>query len=185
MAGIRGTGGEVLEDSVAEGRVREAAHTGEHARRRDWHELRPRHAVIAGPGHVDGLPIVGGRLVGGDRDVNVPGRVHGRVHVLDHRSGVTWRRQGYRLGEALPAIARDGDPDLRRGSVEDRPGRVDVILIAVARNLVDRDPLLVLHATEGLGRRVGETFEGLAAVALHPVPPEVVAVGDADVRVRV
>src|SRR5262249_15566267 len=108
VAGIGGAGREVLEDPVTEGRVRQTA-PGHHARRGDGHEPRPGDAIIGGPRDVDGLLVVGRRLVRGDGDVDVPGGIHGGGDVLDHGPGVAGRRQGYPLREALAPVARGGD----------------------------------------------------------------------------
>jgi len=124
-------------------------------------------------------------VVGSNRDVDVPGRVYRRIHILVGRAGLVGLGDRDRLGERLSAVTRDRDADLGRAAVIDGPGRVHVVLVAAARDVVDRHPLLVLDEAEAQAEPVGRVLKGLAAVALDPVAPEVVAVGDGDVGVGV
>ena len=95
------------------------------------------------------------------------------------------RRDRDRLVERLPAVTRHRHPHLDPAAVavEDRPGCVDVVLEAVAGDVVDGDPLLVLDVAELLRRGVVRRLERHAAVSLHPVAAEVVAVRDVDLAV--
>src|SRR5829696_4108517 len=60
-----------------------------------------------------------------------------------------------------------------------------MILVAVAGDVVDGHPLLVLDPTEGLGGLVGHAVQVVPAVAGDPGAAQVVAVGDPDCPIRV
>ena len=78
-------------------------------------------------------------------------------------------------------VARDGQADLGRVvAVVDRPRGIDVILVEVAGDVVDRHPLLVLHVPELLCGGVPRVLQVLTAVADRPVLSHVVAVHDVD-----
>ena len=111
---------------------------------------------------------------------SVPAASIGGIDVGVRGAGLAGRGDRDRLGEGLSPVARDGDPDLGRRTIEDRPHRVDVILVRVADDVVDRDPLLVLDMTGLPGRGVRGLLQVLPAVALDPVLAHVVGVGDVD-----
>ena len=113
-----------------------------------------------------------------DRDVDVARRVDLRVDESIACGDRRGRGDRDGLAERLTAVARDRHADLCAAAiaVEHRPRRVDVVLVAVARDVIDRDPLLVFDVARLLRRGVVGGLERLAAVALHPRAAEVVAV---------
>src|ERR687891_911589 len=122
-------------------------------------------------------------MIGRDRDIDVSGRIHRRIDELVGRAGLVRPADRDGVGERLPAVTRYRDPDLRCAAVVDRPSGVDVVLIAIPGDVVDRHPLLVLDEPEAKAGPVGGVLKGSAAVTGDPVPAEVVAVRDGDVRV--
>ena len=79
-----------------------------------------------------------------ERDVEVARGVNRWIDEHVRGAGLGRRRHRHGFRERLPAVTRNGDPDLRRRAVEDRPHRVDVILEGRASDVVHGHPLLVL-----------------------------------------
>ena len=183
MVRVRRARREALGDAVAEARVRQVRGR-DRGYRRDRHERAERPRVIGRARDVDrARAAVRGEP--DDRDVDVSRRVDLGIDVRRARADLRRRRDRHRLVEGLPAIAGDRHPDLDPATVavEHRPGRVDMILERVAGDVVDSDPLFVLDVSELLRRRVVRRLERDAAVALHPVATQVVAVRDVDLAV--
>jgi hypothetical protein len=185
VAGIGRARREALGDAAAKARVRVDLARRD-VDRRDRDERPERAGVVGRAGDVDRRRLPG-RREGDDRDVDVSDGIDLRVDVRRPGTDFGGRGDGDRLVEGLATVAGDSHSHLDAAAVavEDRPRRVDVILEPVADDVVDGDPLLVLDMAELLGGRVVRRLERHAAVALHPVATQVVAVRDVDLAVRV
>src|SRR6266516_7284567 len=180
MAGIGRARREVLDDAAAETRVRvHLARRDVH--RRDRNERAERPAVVGRAGDVD-RRARSVRRARDDGDIEVPCRVDLRVDEGGPGADLGGRCDRDGLGEGLAAVTGARDPylDPAAVAVEDRPGRVDVVLEWIADDVVDGDPLLVLDVAKLLGRGVVRRLQRHAAVPLHPVASHVVAVRDVD-----
>src|SRR5207244_10386706 len=115
------------------------------------------------------------------------GRVDLWIDVGRRGSDLRRRADRHRLSEGDAAVAGDGEPHLGSAAVavEDRPRRVDVVLIGAAEDVVDRDPLLVLDVAGLASRGVVRRVERSAAVTLDPVLAQRVAYTPVDRAGRV